>query len=178
MPKLIKIIAFIVILAALILLWAGVLQRVKIVEEKNPIMYGVYLKHYGSYSKVPVTLSEVKSYVKEKGLTTDVTFGVYFQDPKETPKELLTSWVGVVVDEPIIVEEPYELYTFEERDNIHASFQGHPFVAPFKIISKIETYQRRLSLQAGTPWVEIYTPYKYGQYIVDVWVHKLSFTQE
>jgi len=169
MPRVLQIIGFLFFVILLLLLWAGLLQRVTIDEVALEPMYGVYLQHYGSYATIPSTLAEVKRYLDAQEIDTEVTFGYYLQDPKITPQSLLTSWVGVIVDEPIEIEEPFQVLTMTPDTYVHAQFQGHPYFAPFKVYGKMDEYMRRLSLDRTVPSLEVYTPHRWGQYLIDVY---------
>lgn len=151
-------------------LWAGLLQPVEVVTEINPRTYAVYVKHYGSPKTAPTSLVEVQRYLKEKGVQGQGVFVAYQQDPTITPDPLMVTWVGVVVSDPVEIQAPYELFVFEPRENIKAHFKGHPILASLKTRSRLEQARLRLSSPVGLPWIEISKPYKYGQYIVDVWI--------
>ncbi len=176
MPKLLQVIGFIFFVVLILLLWAGLLQRVTVSEVTRDPVYGVYLNHYGSYATIPSTLAEVKRYLDARGVSTEVTFGYYLQDPKKTPQSLLTSWVGVIVEEPLELDEPFQLLTMTPDTYVHAQFQGHPYFAPLKVYGKMDEYMRRLSLDQTVPSLEMYTPHRWGQYLIDVYRLKRSLS--
>lgn len=173
MPKLINLIGLILVTFLVILLWFGVFQKVKIEDGKiNEKLYGVYLIHHGSYSNVYKTINNVKEYLKQKGVVSSTTFGVYYQDPQTTPKELLTSWGGVIVKDPVKVEEPYQMFELDPRENIYARFQGNPFFAVFKVYPKLKEYYEIRGIPFEKPVLEVYSPAKYGQNIIEYYIEK------
>jgi effector-binding domain-containing protein len=169
MPKISHVLGFIAVVALLLFVWVGGFQAVTVEVSQSGPLYGVYLKHYGSYATIPSTLSEVQRYVREKGGESKTTFGMYFQDPKETPDELLVSWVGVITPEPLEVEPPYEQFVYERKDTVRGAFRGHPYATYFKVYKKLEDQMRRLNLDRSVPALETYTPASFGQYFIDVY---------
>lgn len=70
------------------------------VEEKEEGGYTIAgTEIVGPYSKVGKQIGEVDKKLKELGINSTKSFGIYYDDPKITPKEKCRSFVGNIIDE-------------------------------------------------------------------------------
>ena len=90
----------ILLVAAIGFLWyMGTFGSVK-AEEREEGGYTVVGKEIiGPYSKAGQHISDVDARMKELGIISTKGFGIYYDDPKTTPKEKCRSFVGNILEE-------------------------------------------------------------------------------
>ena len=98
--KIIFITIGILVVLALISLWyVGFFTTIKI-QEKEAGGYVVAGEEFtGSYMKVEPTMKRVDSILKTSGITCSKGFGIYYDNPKETPQEKCRSFVGNIIED-------------------------------------------------------------------------------
>ena len=98
--KNVLIIIGILALIVLVFLWyAGFFNKI-VVNEREEGGYVVAGEEFtGAYAKVGPTMNKVDSLIRELGVECTRGFGIYYDDPKVTPKEECRSYVGNVIEE-------------------------------------------------------------------------------
>lgn len=168
MINFIKIIIILGIVFALLFAWAGFFRPVEFNVNDVQKRYAVYAVHKGSYAKSDVTIREVEKFLNSQGIFADVSFGLYFQNPKDVPTELLTSWVGYVVNDPIETTAPFYLLEIPVGKKVVTEFIGHPMISSFKIYPKLMEYLKLYNYKQDTKIYEFYTKKSLGQYLINI----------
>ena len=57
----------------------------------------VYLEQTGDYAQTGKTMEQVESIVENANIETEAAFGIFYDDPSETPKEELRSEIGLIL---------------------------------------------------------------------------------
>jgi hypothetical protein len=118
----------IILLAVVILMfYMGFFSKVSVTEKKmGPYTYA-YIQHTGPYSEVGAPMLELYNTMKEAGFNSTDGIGIYYDDPKKTPKEELRSDVGSIIsdedfDKIEINKDTINFATIEEKIYLTAEF--------------------------------------------------------
>jgi hypothetical protein len=96
--KILLIIGILVIAIVGFLAYLDFFSTIK-VEEKEIGEYTIAgIEIVGPYSKVGQYIGDVDKKLKELGINSSKGFGIYYDDPKITPKEKCRSFVGNIID--------------------------------------------------------------------------------
>lgn len=97
--KILIIIGIITVIVIGFLAYMGFFATLKI-EEKEVGGYTVAgMEVVGPYSKVGQHISHVDKKLKALGINSTKGFGIYYDDPKTTPKDQCRSFVGNIIDD-------------------------------------------------------------------------------
>jgi hypothetical protein len=133
-------------------------------REVGPFLL-VYKKHIGDYREAGKVTDEVYYDLRDKySIDTTKGFGLYYDNPKETPTDQMRSILGVIVEgrsaqELGEVSEKYGVVEFSKTKAVVAEF---PFKGPmsimvgvFKVYPKLNAYIEQRGLPQS-PIFEIY----------------------
>lgn len=97
--KIILVVLGVVIVTALAMFWyAGAFSRLT-VQEKICNQYIIAGKTFtGAYHTVSKPMDQVDSLLRSNNIQSTQGFGIYYDDPKSTPKEKCRSFVGNVIN--------------------------------------------------------------------------------
>ncbi len=100
--KTVKIIVF-VLLILIVLIFVigailGIFTKVSVVEKQEGGFKVVGLEYTGPYQQSGKYMKEVTEKLKEAGISDNMGFGIYYDDPKTTPADKCRSYVGAVLD--------------------------------------------------------------------------------
>jgi hypothetical protein len=87
-----------IIIVVVFLAYLGYFSSVKVEEKQEGGYTVVGVNVTGPYSKAGKYISNVDSKLKEAGINSIKDFGIYYDDPKNTPAEKCRSLVGVIID--------------------------------------------------------------------------------
>ncbi len=91
------IIAFLIILIIGFLFYMGMFSQVSINEQvKGPYTFS-YMENIGPYHEVGKVMIRLDSKMREFGFNSTDGLGIYYDDPKKTPKEKLRCEVGSII---------------------------------------------------------------------------------
>ncbi|MFH1227130.1 MAG: GyrI-like domain-containing protein [Planctomycetota bacterium] len=167
---LVAVILAVVIIAA----YYGIFAEVTIREQDQPALILIYKKHIGSYSQVGKVMDELFSSLKKDNAETTKGFGIYYDNPQNTPAEKLRSVVGCILEEKDRgrVNELKAKYKIQEFPATQVVCSEFPFKGKMSILFGImKVYPRMFAYISGkgyanTPIMEIYdTPNKKIEYI-------------
>lgn len=148
-----------------VLTYYGMFATVTISEQETGPYWLVYEKYIGDYKNVgPIMDKLYQELEKKESLKTSRGFGLYYDNPQETPKEKLRSLVGCILDakdEGKIksLQAKYNVKLFPASKSVVASFplRGHPsiFVGIFKVYPKMFGYLKDHNYTPA-PMMELY----------------------
>lgn len=125
-------IVFIVVMIAL-LFYQGVFYPIKLKEQFVGDYWVVYQENVGPYEKVGPVIEKICQDLKNDGIDTTLSFGIYYDNPKEVDKEKLKSEVGAILDEKYYGK----IKNFQSKYNIKQLKKRHSLVADFPIKNKL-----------------------------------------
>lgn len=135
----------------------GVFKNVEIKEEVRGPYYLIYQKHVGPYYEISQVISKIEATVKQASLPCDLTFGEYFDNPKEIDADRLRSRGGCLSrDSYSHAPEGLEIDHLPEQRYVVAQFSGSPAIGPWKVYPKIQAYLEEHRLHAMEESIEIY----------------------
>lgn len=94
-------------------------------------------EHIGPYHKIVPVIEEVEAFAKERGIPCPLSFGQYFDNPKQTEEIRLRSRGGCVIaaDTDLgtaALPEGITVTEYPAGDFVMATFEGSPGIGPFK----------------------------------------------
>lgn len=149
-----KILFFIVVVLLIILVVTsfnlGLFVSVSIKEKVMGPFKLVYKEHIGPYKETGKIQNEIYySLLNEKNIETYKGFGIYYDDPQDTPQNELRSKSGCILEEKDYdkihqLENDYNLMEFEKQKFIYTEFPYKSklsiVMGIFKVYPKIEKY--------------------------------------
>jgi DNA gyrase inhibitor GyrI len=143
----------------------GMFSKVSITEKKmGPYTYA-YATHTGEYSGTAKTMTVLYDNMKEAGFNSVDGIGVYYDDPKTTPKEELKSDVGSIIASEDVEKieankDKFNFATLEEKKYLVAEFPiknnlSYMF-GPMKIYPSFNKYLEDKKVPASTKGIEYY----------------------
>jgi len=135
----------------------GVFKDVEIKEEVRGPYYVLYQKHTGPYFQISEVITKIEQTVKQASLPCDLTFGEYFDNPKEVDADRLRSRGGCLSRENYSqTPEGLELDHLPEQRYVVARFSGSPAIGPWKVYPRVQAYLEERRLHAMEESIEIY----------------------
>jgi hypothetical protein len=88
-----------VFVAIMAFLWyVGFFEKVRVFEGRHGGYTVAGLDHVGAYRELGRVFSKVDGILREMGIICTKGFGIYYDNPKETPQNELRSFVGDIID--------------------------------------------------------------------------------
>ena len=78
--------------------YSGLLEKIRIGEGNEKGYTVVGLEFIGPYKQIGPEMEKVTKTLKDLNVQSKLGFGIYYNDPKTTPKEQLRSYVGSIVE--------------------------------------------------------------------------------
>jgi len=144
----IVIIVFIAAIAAF-LFSQGFFYPVKLEERVIGGYQLVYRENTGPYEKVGPVIKKVCEDLKNDGIETKLSFGLYYDDPKKVERENLRSEVGAVLQKQYYgrikdLKLKYKIKRLENRKSLYAEFPLKNslsyMIGAIKVYSAMEEY--------------------------------------
>jgi hypothetical protein len=146
----------------------GAFANVTVSEKIVPHMTIVYARHTGDYKKIRKVIDTVymNLLVKEK-IGSSRGFGLYYDNPREAPRERLRSLGGCILDAPdeykadSLRRDGYKVAVLPQTTALYAEF---PLKGPLSVLFGVfKTYPRMITLLnekniSPRPFMEIYNP--------------------
>jgi len=155
----------IILLIAILMFYMGFFSKVSITEKKmGPYTYA-YVQHTGSYSGVGAPMMELYNKMKEAGFNSVDGIGIYYGDPKKTPKEELKSDVGSIISSEDIEKieankDKFNFATLEEKVYLVAEFpiknKLSYMVGPMKVYPAFNKFFEGQGVVASSKGIEYY----------------------
>jgi hypothetical protein len=79
--------------------WIGAFTTINLQDKQSDSYVIVGSDYVGDYSKVSETMMQVDKKLKDLGINCKRGFGIYYDNPKNTPKEKCRSFVGNIIEE-------------------------------------------------------------------------------
>lgn len=135
----------------------GVFKTVEIKEEVRGPYYLLYQKHTGPYFQISELISKIELSAKQASLSCDLTFGEYFDNPKEVDADRLRSRGGCLSLQPYTrALDGLEIDHLPEQRYVIAKFSGSPSIGPWKVYPRVQAYLDERRLHSMEESVEIY----------------------
>ncbi len=159
------IIAIIIVAIIIFLFYMKFFSKVSVREEKTGPYTFAYTEHVGSYSGVGKPMMELDKKMREAGFKSTLGIGIYYDDPKNTPKEELRSEVGSIISEKDMEkvekeENSFKFKTMEEKTRIVAEFPYRNmmsyFMGPMKVYPAMGKYMKEKGYNMDTVGTEVY----------------------
>ncbi len=141
-----------IILVAVItalLFYQGVFYPVKVEEQVVGGYWVVYQGHIGPYEKVGPVIEKVCRNLKDDGIETKLSFGVYYDNPQKVEKAKLRSEVGAILDPKYYdkikdLQSKYNVKQLKKRNSLVAEFPLKNvlsyMIGPMKVYPAMEKY--------------------------------------
>lgn len=145
--------------------YMGVFDNLSIREERKGPYTFAYAEHKGPYSGVGKTMDELDSKLRASGFNSRDGIGIYYNDPKTTPKEELRSDVGSIITDvdSYKIDENRDKFNFKTlpvRDYVIAEFPIRNSLSymfgPMKAYPAIKKYMEAKGLSFSNEGIEIY----------------------
>ncbi|MFH1856878.1 MAG: hypothetical protein ABH836_06650, partial [Candidatus Omnitrophota bacterium] len=131
------------------LFYEGVFYSVKLREQAVGGYWVVYQGNIGPYEKVEPVIAKVCKNLKNDGIETKSSFGLYYDNPRDMDKEKLKSEVGAILDEKYYDEigklkAKYNIKQLKKRNSLVAEFPIKNvlsyMIGPMKVYPAMEKY--------------------------------------
>jgi len=97
MKKVFIALLLVIVMIVLFLFYMGAFSKVSISEQiKGPYTFA-YVEHIGPYHEVGEVMMELDNKMRKLGFNSTDGLGIYYDDPKKTPKDKLRSEVGSII---------------------------------------------------------------------------------
>ncbi len=157
----------IVALVVAAVLWGsynlGAFKPVLISTADSGPFYLMGKHHTGAYYEISPVITEVETWAQKNGFTCVMTFGLYQDDPGIVENERLRSFGGCLLNQAewdrilkTTLPPDYKVDQFPQNNYLLASFDGSPWIGPYKVYSKAG---RELAKEGKTelfPVLEVY----------------------
>lgn len=140
------------------LFYQGVFYSVKIGEQVAGDYWVVYQENIGPYEKVAPVMDKVCKDLQNDGIETQLSFGLYYDNPKDVVKEKLRSEVGAILDEKYYdridnLQAKYNIKQLKERNSLIAEFPTKNvlsyMIGPMKVYPAMEKYCKEKNIDCG-----------------------------
>ena len=167
--KALKIISLIVLAIILIIVftawWAGFFTKINVSDTSTGSYVIAGEGFTGDYSKVGTTIMSVDKKLKDAGIQCKQSFGIYYDDPKFTPRDKCRSFLGSVIDQADyaklddIKKLGLKVDTVRQKASLIVEFpyknKASYFVGPIKAYPALNK-QAKLSNYKPTLMMELY----------------------
>lgn len=148
--------------------YTGAFKSVTVAIDQRPAYTVVYKDFTGPYHKIVANIEEVEKWFKSQGLSCRLSFGEYFDDPRQVEEGRLKSRGGCLLDpqkpeeEKILAEKKSQLPAEFKSDILPATeavvalFTGAPGIGPLKVYPKAEEFMIENKLKRKGSVIEIY----------------------
>jgi hypothetical protein len=121
------IIAVIILLITLGFAYMGMFSKLEIKEQPMGPYILVYERFVGPYEKTGAVFDKVTKNLKAEGITTTRGLGIYFDNPKITPKDKLRSECGNIIekkdlDKLIKIKNKFNIKKIPKNDSLVIEF--------------------------------------------------------
>ncbi len=141
----------IVFIAAIIglLFYLGVFYPIKLKEQAVGDYWVVYQASVGPYENVGPAMNKICQNLKDDGIETKLSFGVYYDDPKKVDKAKLRSEVGAILDEKYYnriesLRSKYNIKQLKKRNSLVSEFPLRNdlsyMLGPMKVYPAMDNY--------------------------------------
>lgn len=165
MKTIFVILAIAVVMIVVFLIYMGVFSKVSISEQiKGPYTFA-YVEHVGPYHEVGKVMMELDNKMRKLGFNSTDGLGIYYDDPKKTPKNKLRSEVGsiITVDDMDKIEnnrDKLNFKTIEKQKYLVAKFPIKNILSymlgPMKIYPAFEKHLKDKNIGVPTKGLELY----------------------
>ncbi len=165
MKKVIIFIAMAIVMIVVFLFYMEMFSQIAINEQiKGPYIFS-YVGHVGPYHKVGKVMKELDSKMRELGFNSTDGLGIYYDDPKKTPKDKLRSEVGSIItdDDMNKIEanrDKLDFKTIEKKNYLVAEFPIKNMVSymlgPMKVYPAFAKYLGEKNIAVPDKGLELY----------------------
>ncbi len=148
------------VIIVLVLAWyLGMFSKYEVTEREVGPNTVAYAEFVGPYAKTGPVMNQVRDDLVAEDIKPTSGFGLYFDNPKTTPKEELRSEVGSIIAPEDIAKltqsgEKYKVKTIEKKNSLVLEFPYKNMlsfmIGPMKAYSVMEKYMA----EKGIEWTE------------------------
>jgi len=158
MKKIIIILIILVIAVIAFLLSQEVFYPIKLKEQVVGDYWLVYQENTGPYEKVGPVIEKICKDLKNDGVETKLTFGIYYDDPKKVKKENLRSEVGAILEAQYYsriqdLQVKYKIKQLQNRKSLYAEFPLKNnlsyMIGAIKVYSAMEEYCKEKNIDTA-----------------------------
>lgn len=138
----------------LFLAYSGFFKPVLFSKVERTPFYAAFTKAQGDYKDIPHKQIEVFNALQNKGIESNVSFGIYYDDPKKVAKEQLRAVCGVIIDEAqakALEGSGIELLSFPKMQSYKAGFVYKSglsiMLAIIKVYPAFKKFAKRLGVE-------------------------------
>ncbi len=159
------ILAIAIVLIVVFLFYMGTFTQVSIKEqEKGPYTFS-YVEHVGPYHEVGKVMMALDSKMRDLGFNSTDGLGIYYDDPKKTPKDKRRSEVGSIItaDDMDKIEAnsgKLDFKTIEKKNYLVSEFPIKNMLSymlgPMKIYPAFAKYLEEKRISVPNKGLELY----------------------
>ena len=128
----------------------------EVVEKRIEESKVAYIRHKGSYDKIPELMQEVGEWLSEKNLQmTGRVYGTYFNSPEDTPTENLQYEIGFSFEGTTMPEGKIGIKEVPEHTVLTAMHKG-PYTEIGPVIHAVADYAVKNGYDIVGPVTEVY----------------------
>ncbi|MFH1441983.1 MAG: hypothetical protein ABIH18_08100 [Candidatus Omnitrophota bacterium] len=136
----------------------GIFYPIKLKEQVVGDYWLVYQENTGPYEKVGPVIGKIYEDLKNEGIKTKLTFGLYYDDPKKVKKENLRSEVGAILEAQYYgrikdLQSKYKIKYLKKRKSLYAEFPLKNdlsyMVGAIKVYPLMEEYCKEKNIDAA-----------------------------
>ncbi len=157
--------ASVIVIIVVFLFYMGMFSQISIKRQvKGPYTFS-YVEHIGPYHEVGKVMIKLDSKMREFGFNSTDGLGIYYDDPKKTPKDKLRSEVGSIItaDDMDKVEanrDKLNFKTIEKKNYLIAEFPIKNMMSymfgPMKIYPAFAKYLEEKNITVPDKGLELY----------------------
>lgn len=150
------VVAFLLIIMIFVLYISGFFTSIRVQEKVTGPYVLVYKDHLGDYKETRTIQDDIYyALLNDYDLETYKGFGIYYDDPKEVPKENLRSKAGCILEESQYshlntLEKSFNIYETPKQDSILVEFplknKFSPLMGLIKVYPAIKKYTEQNNL--------------------------------
>ena len=140
------------------------------VDDRGPYTM-IYKEHKGAYHQIVPAIETVENWARANGLKCRLSFGEYFDDPRQVEEGRLTSRGGCLIEtiapaadteQKILAQlknkipADFKIEIYQKRKAVVALFTGAPGIGPMKVYPKAEKYIQEQNFKKSGSILEIY----------------------
>jgi hypothetical protein len=131
--------------------YMGLFSKMAVAEKMMGPYTGVYESYVGDYMKIGQVFERVNGNMKNEGITCGQSFGVYYDDPRQVPKEKLRSECGVILGDKDLakakgLKKKYQIKTLPAKMSLVTEFPIKNVMSymfgPMKAYPALENYAK------------------------------------
>ncbi len=165
MKKVFITLTIVIVMIVVFLFYMGMFSQIAFKEQiKGPYTFS-YVEHVGPYHKVGKVMIELDNKMRELGFNSTDGIGIYYDDPKKTPKDKLRSEVGSIItaddmNKIVANRDKLNFKMIEKKNYLVAEFpiknMMSYMIGPMKVYPAFAKYLEENNISIPDKGVELY----------------------